>query len=272
MSHVDEALGLLATLPETPIARSLTATMYANAGVAAHGLGQYDLARSRHERALAIRRADGNTWGLSRSVLDLAQLDNDEGQQTQALERLREGLSLAILCQDQRAFVGMVQEIARIAVIWDQPALGARLYGAAEARHDAIGTTTMQSLDMAVRDAAIAAIRTSLGEADLREAWQAGRALTLDQIIDTAAGIVEPRPRREAQAPASFGLTRREVEVLQLLVDGMSDRLIAEQLFISVRTVEHHVSRIYGKLGVHTRFAAAEIARDAGLSPAIDAS
>jgi len=49
------------------------------------------------------------------------------------------------------------------------------------------------------------------------------------------------------------GLTNRQVEVLELMADGLANAEIAEKLFISKKTVEHHVSAIYTKLGVDSR-------------------
>ena len=62
------------------------------------------------------------------------------------------------------------------------------------------------------------------------------------------------------------GLTRREQEILQLLSEGESNEEIAGSLFISVRTVEHHVSAILGKLGATTRKGAANEALKLGLT------
>jgi DNA-binding NarL/FixJ family response regulator len=56
-----------------------------------------------------------------------------------------------------------------------------------------------------------------------------------------------------------LGLTRREVEVMQLVVTGMTNRQIASELFLSVRTVDRHVSRIFEKLNVHSRAAASSV-------------
>ncbi len=62
------------------------------------------------------------------------------------------------------------------------------------------------------------------------------------------------------------GLSRRELEVLRLLVDGSTDRDIAEVLFISRRSASKHVSAILAKLGVSSRTAAASIAHRDGLA------
>ena len=60
-------------------------------------------------------------------------------------------------------------------------------------------------------------------------------------------------------------LTPREAEVLRLVVEGMTDREIADQLFIARRTVSKHVESILGKLGVSSRGAAASAAIRLGL-------
>ena len=51
----------------------------------------------------------------------------------------------------------------------------------------------------------------------------------------------------------SYNLTDRELEVLKLLVDGMSYKLIAEKCFVSIDTVSTHVKNIYKKLQVHSK-------------------
>ena len=60
------------------------------------------------------------------------------------------------------------------------------------------------------------------------------------------------------------GLTDRELEVLGLLARGKTNRVIAEELFISEKTVASHVSHIFTKLGVTSRSAATAYAYDHG--------
>jgi DNA-binding CsgD family transcriptional regulator len=71
-----------------------------------------------------------------------------------------------------------------------------------------------------------------------------------------------PRPSTSANAAA---LTARELEVLRLLADGLRNTAIGERLFLSPRTVEHHVSAILAKLGVQNRGEAVAEARRLGL-------
>jgi DNA-binding NarL/FixJ family response regulator len=73
------------------------------------------------------------------------------------------------------------------------------------------------------------------------------------QAVLTVAGHV-PGPIRQAW-PA--GLSDREVDVLRLIIRGLPNRTVADQLAISPKTVEHHVEHIYNKIGVSTRAGAA---------------
>ena len=74
-----------------------------------------------------------------------------------------------------------------------------------------------------------------------------------------------PRGPRAATRAAPAGLTPREQEVLTLLADGLPDREISERLFISERTVHHHVSAVLSKIGVSSRTAAAREAARMGI-------
>jgi DNA-binding NarL/FixJ family response regulator len=87
------------------------------------------------------------------------------------------------------------------------------------------------------------------------------------EAVLSAAG--HPATRRPAR-PAD--LTGREVEVLQLLARGLSNKEIAERLVISRRTAAHHVEHIYAKTGTANRALASLFAANHGLiqDPAAD--
>jgi class 3 adenylate cyclase len=82
---------------------------------------------------------------------------------------------------------------------------------------------------------------------------------------DAGAGAV--LAVRGAAAIDAEDLTAREVEVLHLLAEGLSNRAVAERLVISEKTAIRHVSNIFMKLGVHSRAEATRLALDRGIVP-----
>jgi len=64
-----------------------------------------------------------------------------------------------------------------------------------------------------------------------------------------------------------LGITRRELEILELISKGMSNREIAEKLFVSENTVKTHSSRIFDKLSAKRRTQAVQIGKELGLIP-----
>jgi len=82
-----------------------------------------------------------------------------------------------------------------------------------------------------------------------------------------ARGLAVPRGPRATSRGNPSGLTAREIEVLGLLTDGLSYAEVAERLFLSERTVGHHVSAVLRKLGEPTRSRAVAAALRRGIIP-----
>jgi DNA-binding NarL/FixJ family response regulator len=82
-------------------------------------------------------------------------------------------------------------------------------------------------------------------------------------LLDQGAKV--PRGRSQATRDHAAGLTARQAEVLDLLARGLTNTEIADELFVSHRTVENHVSAVLMKLDVATREAAVNTARDQGI-------
>src|SRR6516225_1981772 len=121
-------------------------------------------------------------------------------------------------------------------------------------------------------DAALAWLGSS-DEAGLRHALAAledlgarASAAAARQRMKELGIKVIPRGPRPATRAAPAGLTAREQEVLALLSEGLPDREISRRLFISERTVHHHVSSVLSKFGVSSRTAAAREAARMGLA------
>jgi DNA-binding NarL/FixJ family response regulator len=98
---------------------------------------------------------------------------------------------------------------------------------------------------------------------DVRQVCIALGAAPTVARVEALAARLTAAPLGE-QYPA--GLTEREVEVLRLLPRGLSNAEIAEELFVSPRTVQTHLTNLYGKLGVGGRAEAVAYAVAQGLA------
>lgn len=260
---LNDALTAAEQIDDPTLAASITATVYANLGVAAQGDGQFMLATEWHERALAVRRESNHAWGMVRSLRDLGDVARDEGDYARAIGHYRESLILALDCGDMRVVCDALDGSASAAVAWGQPALAAHLCAAADGIRESVGTAILLPADRAARQRTMAAARAMLGEDAFAAAWAEGLGMTPREAIAAVSAVAPAHVVGHPESP--FGLTPRELDVLRLLAAGHPDRDIAATLFLSVRTVENHVAHIFTKLGVRTRTAATNTAISAGL-------
>lgn len=101
----------------------------------------------------------------------------------------------------------------------------------------------------------------SVAVAEAQSALEVFDALAAAPDADAAANVLRGLGKPGRSAPRGAGaLTHRESEVLDLIAEGLTNEQIACRLFISKRTVEHHVSSIFAKLGLATRTEAAAYA------------
>jgi ATP/maltotriose-dependent transcriptional regulator MalT len=85
-------------------------------------------------------------------------------------------------------------------------------------------------------------------------------------VKEVAVPAVVPFSLNE-QRLKDLGITKRELEILELIARGMSNREIAEKLFVSENTVKTHSSRLFDKLSAKRRTQAVQIGKDFGLIP-----
>jgi DNA-binding CsgD family transcriptional regulator len=100
------------------------------------------------------------------------------------------------------------------------------------------------------------------------DAWSALARRRRDRLVLDEAGASHAVPHEAATASAAWRevLTERELEVTLLVIEGASNREIAAQLYVSVRTVEVHVGRILAKLDVRSRVELTVLAHRVGMS------
>ena len=94
----------------------------------------------------------------------------------------------------------------------------------------------------------------------------APRERIVDRIVEIPAPAPSPTPNfADDTARERLGITRRELEILELVARGLSNREIGETLFVSENTVKTHCSRAFDKLGARRRTEAVQRSKELGL-------
>lgn len=194
-------------------------------GGTAHTNGDLALARASFLESLALARPLGYRWHCGLCLVGLAMTATTSGEFERAAWLL--GASAAIR----------------------------------EPTGEPLRPTVQDAFDLAGH-----AARQAIGDARYRAAYGAGAATAPDDAIAEvlAGAVTKGSLSGEMSAVTSAdSLTSREIDVLRLVVEGRSDRAIADTLFISRRTASKHVAAILSKLGATTRTeAAARAVRD----------
>jgi non-specific serine/threonine protein kinase len=222
---------------------------------------EYALAVSRFDEAqrLAIELDDDRLLG--RIFMSRALLDIQEGNSAATLQHLDDFIRQAINRGDHHVRTSL-PVLAVLLYERGHHAWSARVLGLAEALNgrsqlNADAATIAQRLRIGdIR----AELRTRLGNEAFTREFAAGQQLTLDTLRAMLhSQTLAPVPANPLSTP-SVALTVREIEVLRLLAQDLSNPQIAEKLVVSRRTVDAHLRSIYDKLGVKSRDAAIRIA------------
>jgi predicted ATPase/DNA-binding CsgD family transcriptional regulator len=250
-AFLEESLAAARAVPDRRMAGILAGWGLMNLAVTSRAQGEHTLAAEQIEAALRLEREAGYTAGIIMALGDLGDLARERSDHARAMEHYREALELGRDNPGVRVVSDVIEGVAIVAIAGGDAERGARLLGAAEAQRERIGLHYRVTMNEAALEQAVAASRAALGEERFATVWSAGRNLTPRQAVVAALGPFVPPANS-----SGIALTPRETEILHLLVSGETDPAIAATLFLSVRTVENHVARIFAKLGVRTRTAA----------------
>jgi len=255
-ASLTRALAQAESISDATQASAITSSALANLGVSARAEGHLDEANSCHERALELQRTIGFERGALLSTMDLGDLALTRGDPSMAASYYRQGLQLAAEQGESRSLADALDGLASTAVSRSEFSHAVELFSAANALRESSKFAIWNAADASAFKKQLELARLSMQTQEYDQAWKKGCSLPLADVIQIALAPPQPQP-----LDAHPILTKREREVLRLVSAGMTDRQIAEELFISIRTVEHHVASIFRKFGVKTRIAAANIAR-----------
>lgn len=236
-------------------------------------LGEVEQAAGDHVQATAVLhealarfREQMDPHRMARAYALLAQVALDYGDEATARAMAAESLQLARSVDEPLVISACLAGLAHSAAARGKFDWAARLWGAAERHRDA-DRSRRAPVEPSHRSQLLETARAALGPRAFAAAWATGRALTPEEALGGArvAGPAAPDPDSPDSAPAPLrpgGLTQRELEVLLLVADGLTNTEIAQRLVISVATVKTYLSAIYDKLGVSSRTAAMRYAID----------
>ena len=220
--------------------------------------GDYERALALNEEAAALAQEQGNKFSLHYALDNLGWATLMRGNHRQAEVPFRENLMLCQELGDKLIASESLEGLACTLGARRNAQLMAKLFGAAETLREAVGFS-QSSAQRALREPYLAAARSQLDEAAWEAAVAKGQAMTFDEAVEYALSRESPAtppstsPQQDPADEALVTLTRREKEVAALLAQGLTNGQIASELFISERTVDHHVEKVLKKLEISSR-------------------
>ena len=160
-----------------------------------------------------------------------------------------------------------LEQLAEISAAQEQLVWATLLWGAAENLRETTAIS-LKSTQRSAYERVVNAVRNKLGDETFNGLWLQGRNMTPEQAIAARDSLNTQVSHEAKQQPSKvgqkvsypLGLTSREMDVLRLLAQGLTDAAIAERLGIRYRTVSTHLTSIYNKLGVNSRVTAVRFA------------
>jgi len=223
--------------------------------------GNVERAEAMATETLAVARARNDDWCMSITQLTLARIAGDRGDVTGALAGYAESAQRAWLFRDLRQAAWCIWASAMLLARNDMPVPAVTLLGVATTLHERRGGLAFND-GPASAGQTLKELQAQLPPETFDAALLAGRRMTAEEAIEFVASFdyLHPATPPGQQVTAPYDLTPREIEVLRLLTEGLSDREIADALSISERTAGNHVQHAMQKIGAPSRTAAAVFA------------
>lgn len=234
--------------------------------------GDYTQAYNYLIEAANIARQTGSATREALAIVGLANLAITQHDIEQALDHLRAALQLCSEPYDVLLATESAHQFQRICMIREDYAAFIELDAAITA---ILAGIQMPRLQRKMREIATFAeiASNSLSSEEIDTLRAAGARMDTNELAHRILTLIRARKEKPQHLtlvrppePVSHNLTPREIEILQLLAQGYSTQRIADELYISPRTIATHVTSILGKLGVQNRTAAVAWALRVGIA------
>ena len=250
MSLLERGRDLVAAVPNSNIRLDLLLVLGVGSGL----MGDQEHAEQYNRETLALTEGTGECFHRAYALWALALIELDRGDHEGAAELARESLRLRLGHDDRMGTFWSVETLAWAHGANGDHDLAATLLGAAAALQHSMGITFAGYQHLVhYHEACHSESREALGDAGFETAFSRGA-----ELADIVAFALGEEPDESVVAPATLvptdvPLTPRELEIVQLMAEGLSNRDIAERLVISLRTAETHVANVMKKLGFTSR-------------------
>jgi predicted ATPase/DNA-binding CsgD family transcriptional regulator len=228
-------------------------------GLLAISTGKLDEAHTLLSEGLHLAKATGDELRQQWFSIWFARISLVQQDFREARRQLSENLPHVIKIHPLPAAIGL-ETLGAVVTKQGEPKWAAQLCGCAEVLRELMGTP-IPPLERIAYKELVSEVRRTLGEKGFHAAWTEGRGMQPEQVLR-----LQEHPTTITQAPEgagnvirlppqvrALGLTRRELEVLRLLAEGLTNAQIAERLVLSIVTVNSYLRSIYSKLGVSSR-------------------
>nr|MBA3275137.1 hypothetical protein [Chloroflexia bacterium] len=233
--------------------------------------GNLETAADYAATALSIAETCGYSWSVAWGHLQLGIIATDQGMPEHSLNALTNAMKLFRAKDQPWALADCLDAFAVLAARTGDVEGAARFLGASAARNQETGIAQELWEPDSSLASVVESLRARLGEERFEFLKAEGASLTVDDAVSGALAYTLPASHAAlgpdpVKTGRQHGLSPRELEVLMLMANGLSNQQIADTLFLSQRTITTHVTGIFGKLDLSSRTAAVSFAIRSGIA------